>query len=54
MAIYESVSMGYRNISGNSGCWYANGDSNTLDTEASTSNATFLYQGLSTTQKQWD
>ena len=54
LAIYESVSMGYRNISGNSGYWYANGDSNTLDTEANTSNATFLYQGLSTTQKQWD
>lgn len=54
LAIYESVSLGYRIISGNNGYWFANGDSNTLDTEASTSNATFLYQGLSSTQKQWD
>ncbi|PNQ73645.1 hypothetical protein C1T31_04720 [Hanstruepera neustonica] len=53
LAFYESVSMGYKNIQGNTNFWYATGDSNMLDSEDNT-NAVFLYQGLSTTQKQWD
>tara|TARA_R110002073_G_scaffold279026_1_gene443003 strand:+ start:267263 stop:268201 length:939 start_codon:yes stop_codon:yes gene_type:complete len=49
LAIYYGSSIGFKFIGGDS-YNYATGDTNQL---TNISSATFLYQGLSTTQKQW-
>lgn len=51
LGIYESNTIGYKNASGVS-YFYEPGDTEDLTNDST--NRTYLYQGLSTTLKQWD
>ncbi|MBR9914561.1 MAG: cadherin repeat domain-containing protein [Algicola sp.] len=51
LGIYESNTIGYKNTSGNS-YFYESGDAEDLTNDST--NRAYLYQGLSTTIKQWD
>jgi len=52
LAIYVNNSIGYKNISGSPYGWGSDGDTDFLTN--GNVGAVFLYQGLSTTLKQWD
>ncbi len=51
LAMYYTFSVGFKSISSSNSYFSAGGDVNTLTTPQN--NATWLFQGLSTTQKQW-
>ncbi|WP_204346166.1 cadherin repeat domain-containing protein [Psychroserpens algicola] len=51
LGIYESNSIGYKNFNGTS-YFYESGDAEDLTNDST--NRSYLYQGLSTTLKQWD
>ncbi|WP_298758050.1 cadherin repeat domain-containing protein [uncultured Psychroserpens sp.] len=52
LAIFANNSIGYKSISGTTYGWGDGGDTNMITN--GNINAVFLYQGLSTTMKQWD
>ncbi len=54
LGIYSSLNIGYKVIADSTSYHYTLNDSSDLDTVGGTSSAIILYQGLTTTQKQWD
>lgn len=52
LGVYESNTIGYKSVSGSNSYFYESGDVTDLTNDGS--NRRYLYQGLSTTLKQWD
>jgi len=54
LAVFCLEKMGYKVTSNPTDYFFSFDDSNTLETKGITQNAIILFQGLSTTEKQWD
>lgn len=54
LAIYSPKKIGYKELANNTVYYFSQSDTSNLETTGGTNTAIILYQGLSTTVKQWD